>query len=97
MIFIGGIAGAIVHLVLPDIPYALAVSCLLAAVPGSYLRAPVSMTFIAAISVGLAPQNVAPVVVAVVTSYLLVGAARYLISQRKRATGNVRTAPADES
>jgi H+/Cl- antiporter ClcA len=82
LIFIGGTAGVIVHLVFPDIPYALAVSCMLAAVPGSYLRAPVSMVFIAAIAMSLGPETVAPVAVAVITSYLVVAIVRYLISHR---------------
>ena len=86
LIFMGGTAGVIVSLVFPDIPYALAVSCMLAAVPGSYLRAPVSMAFIAAIAMSLGPEAVAPVSVAVATSYLLVAVTRYLLSQRRAAT-----------
>lgn len=82
LIFIGGTAGVIVYLVFPDIPSALAVSCMLAAVPGSYLRAPVSMVFIAAIAMSLGPETVAPVAVAVITSYLVVAIVRYLISHR---------------
>ncbi len=87
LIFMGGTAGTIAHLAFPDIPHALAVSCMLAAVPGSYLRAPVSITFIAVIGTSLGPENVAPVSVAVITSYLLIAGARYLVSQRKASTG----------
>ena len=87
LIFMGGTSGTIVHLVFPDIPYTLAVSCMLAAVPGSYLRAPVSITFIAVIGMSLGPKNIAPVIVAVITSYLLIAGARYLVSQRKASTG----------
>jgi len=83
LIFMGGTAGVIVSLVFPEIPYALAVSCMLAAVPGSYLRAPVSMALIAAIAMSLGPEAIAPVGVAVATSYLLVAVARYLLSQRR--------------
>lgn len=86
LIFMGGTAGVIVNLIFPDIPYALSVSCMLAAVPGSYLRAPVSMAFIAAIATSVGPESVAPVGVAVATSYLLVAATRYLLSQRRTAT-----------
>ena len=39
MFFVGGTAGAIVHLLFPDIPYAIAVGCMLAAVPGAYIKA----------------------------------------------------------
>jgi H+/Cl- antiporter ClcA len=82
MIFIGGLSGVIVHTAFPGIPAALAVSCMLAAVPGSYLRAPISMTFIAAVALALDPRTAAPVAVAVVTSYLLVASVRYLRSAR---------------
>jgi hypothetical protein len=73
----------IVHLFIPAIPFALAVSCMLAAVPGSYLRAPISMTFIAVIGVALDVSAAAPVAVAVITSYLVVGTVRYLLAQRR--------------
>ena len=86
LIFIGGTAGVIVHLVFPDIPTALAVSCMLAAVPGSYLRAPVSMTFIAAVALSLGPETIAPVAVAVITSYLVVAITRYILSLRNMPT-----------
>ncbi len=83
MIFMGGTAGTIVYLLFPEIPIALAVSCMLAAVPGSFLKAPVSMVFIATIALYLNAESMAPVAVAVVTSYLMVAAIRYLIAQRR--------------
>ena len=94
LIFIGGTAGVLVHLVLPDVPYALAVSCMLAAVPGSYLRAPVSLTFIAAIAMSLGPESVAPVAVAVVSSYLVVAVARYFLTERREGAEDAEPAPA---
>jgi len=75
MLFVGGTAGVMVHLMFPDIPYAIAVGCMLAAVPGGYIKAPIGLTMIAALSVGLGPVTVAPVAIAVVTSYLLTTAA----------------------
>ncbi len=86
MIFIGGTAGVIIHLIFPSIPIALAVSALMAAVPGSFLRAPVSLTLLAALSVGLEPETTAPVVVAVITAYLLVAIIRYVVQQRMQAS-----------
>jgi H+/Cl- antiporter ClcA len=86
MIFIGGTAGVIVHLIFPSIPIALAVSALMAAVPGSFLRAPVSLTLVAGLSVGLAPETTAPVIVSVITAYLLVAAIRYVVKQRMQAS-----------
>lgn len=84
MIFMGGTAGTIVYLLFPDIPIALAVSCMLAAVPGSFLKAPVSMVFIAAIALYLDAETTAPVAVAVVTSYLIVAVVRYGIAKRRQ-------------
>ncbi len=91
MIFIGGTAGVVVHLLIPEIPFALAVSCMLAAVPGSYLRAPISMTFIAVVAVALDARTAAPVAVAVLTSYLLVGTVRYLLGIRRQRTPEAET------
>ena len=86
MIFIGGTAGVIIHLILPSIPIALAVSAMMAAVPGSFLRAPISLTLVAALSIGLEPETTAPVVVSVITAYLLVAAIRYAVQQRMKAS-----------
>jgi membrane protein implicated in regulation of membrane protease activity len=74
-----------VYLVFPDIPVALAVSCMLAAVPGSFLRAPISMVFIAVIALALGAETTAPVAVAVATSYLVIAGVRYAMS-KKNAT-----------
>jgi len=88
LIFMGGTAGTIVYLAFPEIPIALAVSCMLAAVPGSYLRAPISMVFIAAIALALGAETTAPVAVAVLTSYLVVAAIRYGLSKKRNAAGD---------
>ena len=85
LIFMGGTAGIMVYLVFPDIPVALAVSCMLAAVPGSFLRAPISMVFIAVIALALGAETTAPVAVAVATSYLVIAGVRYAMS-KKNAT-----------
>jgi H+/Cl- antiporter ClcA len=85
MIFIGGASGLAVHQMFPDIPVALAVSCLMAAVPGSVLKAPVSLTLVAAISVGLGATTTAPVIVAVITAYVTVATVRYLMDRSTEA------------
>jgi H+/Cl- antiporter ClcA len=95
LIFMGGTAGTVVYLAFPDIPIALAVSCMLAAVPGAFLRAPISMVLIAAIALALGAETTAPVAVAVVTSYLIVAGVRYALSKRKAAAGD--PAPAEAS
>lgn len=89
MMFLGGTAGTIVHLAFPDVPYALAVSAMMAAVPGGSLRAPMSLTLIAVITVGLGATTVAPVTVAVITSYVVVATVQYLLPSRKE--GAVQT------
>ena len=70
MLFVGGTAGVIVHLIIPDIPYAVAVSAMLVAVPGAVIKAPIGLTFIAVLSVGLGPLTAAPVAVAVAASHI---------------------------
>ena len=94
LIFMGGTAGTVVYLAFPDMPVALAVSCMLAAVPGSFLRAPVSMIFIAVVALALGAETTAPVAVAVVTSYLIVAAVRYAVSRRRAAAQGATTARA---
>lgn len=88
LLFVGGTAGAIVHVLVPDVPYALAVSCMLAAVPGSYLRAPVSLTFIAVITIGLGGTTTAPVAVAVVCAYLTAAVIMYVTNQHREGREN---------
>ena len=82
MLFVGGTAGVVVHLLFPDIPFAIAVGCMLSAVPGAYIKAPLGLTAIAALSIGLGPVTTAPVVVAVVTSYLLTSAILAMLRAR---------------
>ena len=82
MFFVGGTAGAIVRLLFPDIPYAIAVGCMLAAVPGAYIKAPVAFTLLAALTVGFGPVTGAPIAAAVATSYLLTTAILTVVRAR---------------
>lgn len=70
-LFIGGAAGVATHALIPDLPLALTLSCLLVAVPGASIKAPFSMALLASLTVGVGPIAVAPAGVAVVTAYLL--------------------------
>jgi H+/Cl- antiporter ClcA len=70
MLFVGGTAGVIIHLAIPEVPYVVAVSSMLVAVPGAIIKAPIGLTFIAVLSVGLGPLTAAPVAVAIATSYI---------------------------
>ena len=85
MIFIGGTAGVLVHLLIPAIPLSLSEAAMMAAVPGAFLSAPLSLTLIAAATVGLDPGAVIPVTVAVVTAYLVFSIVRYLVARRSEA------------
>ena len=83
MLFVGGTAGVVAHLLFPGIPYAIAVGCMLAAVPGAYIKAPIGLTAIAMLSIGLGPVTTAPVAIAVVTSYLLTATVLAIIRARR--------------
>ena len=83
MIFVGGTAGVVAHLMFPDIPDAIAVGSMLAAVPGATIKAPVGLTFIAVLAVGLGPLTAIPVFIAVATSYLTTSAVVGLIRSRR--------------
>lgn len=80
--FIGGISGIIVHLVFPEIPIALAFSCMLAAVPGALGAAPFSLVLIAALLTQIGTIQTSPVVVAVATAFLTLSAVKYLRARR---------------
>jgi H+/Cl- antiporter ClcA len=79
LIFIGGTAGVLVNNIFPDIPIALAVGCMLAAVAGAILNAPVALILIAAGTVLIAPTALVPICIAVVTSHLSLAIVRYFI------------------
>lgn len=70
-LFVGGAAGVAAHVIVPDLPIAFSLSCMLVAVPGASIKAPFSMALLAALTVGVGPIAVAPAGVAVVTAYLL--------------------------
>jgi len=85
MIFIGGATGVFVHLLIPGIPLSLAVAGMMAAVPGAYLNAPLSLTLIAAATVGLNASEIVPITIAVATSYLCFASLRYWLQRRQQA------------
>ena len=72
MLFIGGTAGMALHAIIPGIPAGLAVPAAMAAVPGAAVAIPLSLIAIIGFSVTLGTADIAPVGVAVLTSYLLV-------------------------
>ena len=86
-LFIGGIAGALVHQVIPGVPLGLAFTCLLAAVPGALAPAPFSMVLMAAFLTQVGALQTAPILIAVVTAFLVMEGMKYLVARRKRAHG----------
>jgi H+/Cl- antiporter ClcA len=84
-LFIGGIAGALVHQVIPGMPLGLAFTCLLAAVPGALAPAPFSMVLMAAFLTQVGALQTAPILIAVVTAFLTMEAVKYFLASRKKA------------
>ena len=81
-LFIGGAAGVVVHQAVHAVPLGLAFSCLLPAVLGSLAAAPFSMVLTAAILTRVGPLQTAPVLIAVVTTFLGVEGLKYLVASR---------------
>ena len=81
ILFIGGTSGLIVNTAVPEIPAGLAVACMLAAVPGAIIAAPVSFVLIGVGTVGLGVEAIAPIGVAVITAYVTASALRLRLSR----------------
>ena len=82
MIFIGGTSGLLVHTIFPDIPIALAVGAMLAAVPGAFLNAPLSLILIAIGTVGIGPDALIPVAIAVATAHITISFIRAYVTEK---------------
>ncbi|MBW9211006.1 chloride channel protein [Mumia sp. zg.B21] len=72
MLFLGGTYGYAIHLIVPDVPLALAFSCVFAALPGAIVAAPFTLVLLAALMMDLGALQTVPVAVAVLTSYIAV-------------------------
>jgi len=77
LIFIGGTSGVLVHLLIPDMPLSLALAAMMAGVPGAYLAAPLSLILIAAGTVGLGADAIAPIAITVVIAHLSLSLVRF--------------------
>lgn len=71
-LFIGGTAGIIVHLLIPEIPAPLAVAAMLAAVPAATIAAPVSFILLGGGVVATGISGLPPIGIAVITAHLAV-------------------------
>jgi H+/Cl- antiporter ClcA len=70
LIFIGGVAGAAVHALIPSIPLGLAVACLFAAVPGAVAQIPFTLVLLAALGLTLtSPMEAAPAALATAIAF----------------------------
>ncbi|QMW67358.1 chloride channel protein [Mumia sp. ZJ1417] len=90
MLFIGGTYGYAIHLLVPDIPVALAFSCVFAALPGAIVAAPFSLVLMAALMMDLGALETVPIAVAVLTAYIAVTGSGVLVAMASRR----RKAPA---
>lgn len=85
-IFLGGTAGILVNAIFPAIPITLSVGALLAAVPGAFFNAPVTLLLIAAGTIGIGPIVLVPLGIAVVTSHITLALVQnYVVRERKLA------------
>jgi H+/Cl- antiporter ClcA len=69
LFFVGGTAGTVVWLLFPDVPMALAVSCLMVAVPSALMLSPLSLSVVVLLIAGVPMTEAAPVLVAALTAF----------------------------
>lgn len=84
MLFIGGTGGIAAHLLIPGLPEGLAFAAMFAAVPGSLIAAPVTMIVLVALTTQIGTLQLAPVAIAVLTSYLAVSGSGALIALARK-------------
>jgi H+/Cl- antiporter ClcA len=72
LFFVGGTLGTVVTLLFPDIPIALAVGCLMVAVTAGILPIPISLGVYVILIVGLPIIEAIPVLIAALTSFLVI-------------------------
>ncbi len=92
-LFIGGTAGIIVNQVFPALPLGLTFTCMFAAVAGSLISAPFAVVLLAAFVTQVGALQTAPILIAVITGYLAIAAAKTLMASRRPATTMTSAAP----
>ncbi|MGI9611229.1 MAG: chloride channel protein [Acidimicrobiia bacterium] len=91
LIFIGGVSGAAVHALIPDIPLGLAVVCLFAAVPGAVAQIPFTLVMLAALGLTLpTPMEAAPAALATAIAYSIYTG---FLDRRPRPVSNAADPP----
>jgi H+/Cl- antiporter ClcA len=79
-LFLGGTAGTVAHVLIPGLPEGLAFTTMFAALPGALVLAPFTMIIFAALTTQLGALQIAPVAIAVITSYLAVSGTGTLVA-----------------
>jgi len=72
LMFVGGTLGMAIHVLIPDLPAALTVPAMTAAVPSGVLPIPLSLSILIVVMALTSVTDAAPVLAAAVTSFLLV-------------------------
>ncbi len=94
MLFIGGTAGTVAHILVPGLPAGLAFTAMFAALPGAIVAAPFSLLLLGALTTQIGTLQMAPVAIAVLTAYLaLTGSGlltRLASRQRKPAAASAK-------
>ena len=99
MLFIGGTAGTVTHLLIPGLPEGLAFTAMFAALPGALVAAPFSVILMGALTTQIGTLQIAPVAIAVLTAYLAVSGTGTLmaLANRARKPAAAGAKPATES
>ncbi len=69
LLFVGGTAGTAVNLIFPEVPLALAVACMMAAVPGALLPIPLALAVIVLLITGISTTEAIPVFISVIVAH----------------------------
>jgi H+/Cl- antiporter ClcA len=84
MLFIGGTAGIAAHLLIPGLPEGLAFATMFASILGALVAAPVSLIVLVALTTQIGTLQIAPVAIAVLTSYLAVSGSGALMALARK-------------
>jgi chloride channel protein, CIC family len=92
MLFIGGTAGIAAHLLIPGLPEGLAFATMFAALLGSLVAGPFTMIVLVALTTHMGALQLAPVAIAVLTSYLAVSGSGALMALARKGRKPARPA-----
>ena len=97
MLFIGGTAGMTVNLLFPGLPAGLTFTAMFAALPAALVPAPFSLILLGALTTQIGTLQIAPVAIAVLTSYLAVSGSGVLVALARRQSRPQSEGSADQS